>query len=102
MKEDGQTMSRKRGILSAPDHAFHQALRGVAVKLRSITLRDKIAPDIQQPRAALYGMTFRTSHCGKKAIDHHTHGVKDYRVSLLQVDSQVILPAKKRCSLIPP
>ena len=91
--ENGDSLgSRSRSPPSAPrscrQASFHD------------TPRQPFAPDIQQPRAALYGMIFLTSRCGEKAIDRHTYGVKDSRVSLLQFDSQVILPVKNHCSLI--
>ena len=42
---------------------------------------------------------FRTGRCGETAIDRYTYGVYDSHVPLLQVDAQVILPAKNRCIL---
>ena len=45
---------QETGILSAQDRAPHQAVRGVVVKLCSMTLPDNRS----SMRAALYGMTF--------------------------------------------
>ena len=96
----GRRCPENGDLLGSRSRSPHSALRSCRQAWFHDNPRQPFAPDIQQPRAALYGMTVRTSRCGEKVISRHTYGVNDSRVSLLQFDSQVILPVKNHCNLI--